>query len=253
MEQATIPISAVVICKNEAQNIARCIKSLQQVTNDIVIIDSGSTDNTLAIAESLGARCYYHAWEGYSIQKNYGNKLALYDYIVSIDADEEISEALAKSINAEMKKPGNDAYELSFLTYYQDKFIYYGSWNPDRHVRIFNKVKINWGEAGVHEELILKGATVKRLKGYVHHYTAHSRQYYRAKLTRYAQEFAHNKQSKKQYTLAFKKYISAGFRFLKDYIFHRGFLDGKAGLDIALEEARYTYLKYKWSEEENSL
>jgi glycosyltransferase involved in cell wall biosynthesis len=249
LEQTLIPISAVVICKNEEQNIARCIKSLQQVTNDIVVVDSGSIDNTIAIAESLGARCFYHAWEGYSNQKNYGNSLALHDYIISIDADEEISEGLAKSINVEMKNPDRDAYELNFLTSYQNKFVYYGSWNPDRHVRIFKKSKISWGEAGVHEELILKGAVVKRLKGYIHHYTAHSRQYYRTKLTRYAQEFAHNKQCKNQRSLALKKYISASFRFIKDYVFYRGFLDGKAGLDIALEEARYTYLKYKWSEE----
>ncbi len=242
------PISAVVICKNEEKNIARCIKSLQMVTDDIIIIDSGSVDDTVAIAKAMDARVYEHSWQGYAKQKSIGNGLALHDFIISLDADEELSLPLAEAINREMEEPRYDAYELKFRNFYKSRLISHGGWSCNTHVRIFRKSKTGWNESLVHEKLLLDNMKVKCLAGYVHHYTAPSREYFREKLTRYAREFAENKIGRNKYSSRSKKYSSTCFRFVKEYLFKLGFLDGRAGWQIALEEARYTFLKYKWSE-----
>jgi glycosyltransferase involved in cell wall biosynthesis len=242
------PVSAVIICKNEEKNIARCIKSLQGISDDIIIIDSGSTDNTVTIAKQLNARVYLHTWQGYSKQKSIGNNYAIHDFIFSLDADEELSPLLIKSINNEMQNPQFDAYKFDFLTWYKNKLIRHGGWKHNKHIRLFRKSKICWNDSLVHEKLVLNQLPVKRLAGHVHHYTAPSEYYYRAKMTRYAMEFAMDKWRMNKYSPGWKKYLSTSFRFAKEYIFKMGFLDGKDGLTIALEEARYTYLKYKLSE-----
>lgn len=248
MQEPGIKISAVVICRNEEKNILRCIRSLRPLCDDIIIVDSGSTDQTVQIAESEGAKVYHRNWTGYSDQKNYGNALARHDFIISIDADEELSEELRNNIRKEFSNPLHSAYEFDFLTSWNDKFIRHGGWIPDAHIRLFDKTKIQWGSKGVHEELLLNGLPSKKIKGYVLHYTASNRSYYRSKMDRYAQEFASNKLKLGKRSPAWKKYISSGFRFFRDYILKRGFLEGQAGWEIAAEEARYTYLKYKWSE-----
>jgi glycosyltransferase involved in cell wall biosynthesis len=248
MENSNSKISAVVICFNEERNIERCINSLLTLTNDIIIVDSGSTDNTLFLAKSLGARVFERVWTGYSDQKNFGNEQAKGDFILSIDADECISEQLSESILEEMKMPTASVYEFEFLTAWSGRFIKHGGWIPDRHCRLFDKTKIKWGSKGVHEELLLDGLKAKRLKGFVFHHTAESRLDYRDKMTRYAQEFAANKKRVGTIVPFWKKYVSAFFRFVRDYLLKRGFLEGNAGWEIAVEETRYTFLKYKWSE-----
>lgn len=243
-----IPISGVVICRNEAHNIERCIESLKQLTDDIVVVDSGSTDDTVARAKALGARVFSREWTGYSDQKNFGNAQAVHDFILSIDADECVSPELANNIRLEMNSPQASVYEFEFITSWQGQFIYHGSWYPDRHCRLFDRNKIRWGSKGVHEELLMEGYSPRRLKGYIYHYTAMDREHYRQKMERYAMEFAANRTGGQRYSPVWKKYTSTAFRFLKDYVLKRGFLEGKAGWEIAVEEARYTYRKYLLSE-----
>lgn len=248
MVQKRNRVSAVVICLNEEKNIVRCIESLKQVTDDIIVVDSGSTDNTLMLAQKMGARIYFRAWTGYSDQKNFGNEQALHQFVLSIDADECISTELAANILSEFEDPKNAVYEFDFLTSWGNKFIHHGGWVPDRHCRLFDKTKIQWGCKGVHEELLLNRHKPKRLPGYIFHYTAENREHYRAKMKKYADEFAVNNKREQKHFPFWKKYVSTGFRFSKDYITKRGFLEGRAGWEIAVEEARYTYLKYKFSE-----
>jgi glycosyltransferase involved in cell wall biosynthesis len=243
-----IPISAVIICKNEEKNISRCIKSLLAVSDDIIVVDSGSTDNTLAEARQLNARVYQQSWMGYSNQKNIANSYALNDFILSLDADEELSPALIMSINNEMQNPKFDVYGFEFSTWFGDQLIRHGGWKQNRHIRLFRKSKFYWNDSLVHEKLVLGKTAVKYLKGCINHYTAPSRSYYRGKMNRYAMEFAIDKQRKNKSIPFWKKYISSSFRFIKEYVCQMGFLDGRAGLAIATEEARYTYLKYKLCE-----
>lgn len=244
------PVSAVIICKNEEKNIARCIQSLKLVSQDIVVIDSGSKDKTVEEAKRAGARVFIHKWQGYSKQKNLGNKYALHDFILSLDADEELSPFLANNIKREMICPKFDAYEFEFSARFGDKIIRHGGWHCERHTRLFRKSKTRWNDSLVHEKLVVDRLAIKHIPGYVYHYTAPTREYYREKMNRYAKEFAQNKWRLNKKTSPLKKYLSSSFRFIKEYFVQLGFLDGKAGLIIAIEEARYTYLKYKFSEKE---
>lgn len=241
-------LSAVVISFNEEKNIARCITALQQVSDDIIIVDSGSADDTLKIAAAMGARVFSRAWTGYADQKNFGNDQAKHDYILSIDADEVVSFELAFHINEAMKHPQSAVYELDFLTSWGDRFIKHGGWVPDRHCRLFDRRRIRWESSGVHEYLNMDGATPELLPGYVFHYTAADKVAYRLKMDRYAREFADGRLAAHRFSPFWKKYTSSGFRFFRDFVLKRGFLEGKAGWEIAVAEARYTWLKYKWSQ-----
>lgn len=241
-------LSAVIISFNEEQNIARCITALQALTQDIVVVDSGSKDNTIRIATELGARVFSRAWTGYADQKNFGNEQAHHDYILSVDADEVISFELAFHISEAMKNPQSSVYELDFLTSWGDRFIRHGGWVPDRHCRLFDKRKVRWQNRGVHEYLQMEGLQPERLPGYVFHYTAANKASYRLKMDRYAREFADARLASRRFSPCWKKYTSTAFRFLRDYIMKRGFLEGRAGLEIAFEEARYTWFKYRWSQ-----
>jgi glycosyltransferase involved in cell wall biosynthesis len=245
-------ISAVVICKNEERNISRCIRSLQSVSDDIIIVDSFSSDRTVKLARKLTSNVVQMNWNGYARQKNIGNGYAKHDYILSLDADELLSPELCESINREMLNPKHDAYEFSFLNWFGDRPIRHGGWKNNHHVRLFRRSNIRWNEFLVHERLMLDKTPVKRLAGLVHHYTAPNRKYYRTKMDRYASEFAQGRVLASRYASFWKKYTSTGFRFLKEYIFQFGFLDGKAGFIIAVEEARYTFLKYKLCEKKQS-
>ena len=120
-------ISAVIITKNEEAHIARCIQSLLPLTNDIIIIDSGSTDNTAGVCQQFPVTFQVKAWQGFSAAKNYGNSLAKYNYILSIDGDEELSKDLQQAIAEVMKRPTHQAYHLPFITHFCGKWIRHGS------------------------------------------------------------------------------------------------------------------------------
>lgn len=241
-------LSAVIISFNEERNIARCINALQALTQDIVVVDSGSSDDTIRIATEMGARVFSRAWTGYADQKNFGNAQARHDYILSIDADEVVSFELAFHISEAMKEPRALVYELDFLTSWGERFIRHGGWVPDRHCRLFDRRKIRWESRGVHEYLQMDGYQPELLPGYVFHYTAADKSAYRVKMNRYAREFADARLAEGRFSPCWKKYTSAGFRFFRDFILKCGFLEGRAGWEIACEEARYTWLKYRWSQ-----
>ncbi|MFN4146690.1 MAG: glycosyltransferase family 2 protein [Runella sp.] len=241
------PISAVIITCNQEQKILRTIEALKPLTDDIVVVDSGSTDRTRKIAREAGATVLERAWTGYSDQKNYGNAWAKYDWILSVDDDEVVTPALAQSIRqAFTPAPQADAYDLPFRTIFCGKMIRFGGWNPESHVRLFNKKKIQWNTDAVHEGLTLNSThRIERLTGYIHHYTADTPQQFALKTDRYSTLFAEKARKAGKKASLIKLYGSPIFRFLVEYFFKFGFLDGYLGWFIAKENARYTYLKYK--------
>ncbi|MFN8353988.1 MAG: glycosyltransferase family 2 protein [Spirosomataceae bacterium] len=241
------PLSAVVITFNEAANIAACLDSLRQVTDDIVVMDSFSTDQTASICQQKGVRFYQRAWEGYSAQKNAGNALAQHDWILSLDADERLSAELAAAIRATFSQPLQaDAFDLRFQTHFGGKAIRFGGWNPEWHIRLFNKQKIGWNTDAVHEGLTIQPShRVQQLKGYVLHFTVDTPAQFVAKTERYSSLFAERAMHQGKKTNWVKLWLSPVFRFVSEYFFKLGFLDGQEGLLIAKENARYTYLKYK--------
>ena len=240
-------LSAVVITSNSRNTIGECIDALKQVCSDIIIVDSGSDDGTREICISKNIRYYVKSWEGYSVNKNFGNELALNDYILSIDSDEILSEDLITNINKVFEsKDLVDGYILNLITNYAGNWIRYGGWNPDWHIRIFNRKLIKWEIQDVHEILsVTSKHKIKKLKGKILHYSYPTVQDHINKIDKYTDLFAERafkagKSAGKQ-----RKYLSAAFTFVSNYIIKFGFLDGYYGFIVAKNNALYSYLKYK--------
>lgn len=242
-----LPISVVIISKNEEANIGRAIASVLPVCDDIIVIDSGSTDATVNIAKHLGAQVISQDWQGYSKQKNLGNSLAKHNYVFSIDADEAFSPELCEELcvlfgSAQLKS----MYRVNLINHYCGKPIKYGAWYPDWHFRLFDKTKLQWQENDdVHEGLNYTNSTDRaNLKEHLHHFTTQTDAYYLAKMENYAQLYASKMRPKNKKGGKLKAFSSATFRFFKEYILQFGFLDGLAGLKIAKAHFIYTYKKY---------
>lgn len=238
------PISVVLITKNEEHNITRCITACKQLTDDIWVVDSGSIDNTIMIAQQLKAHVKSTHWQGYGATKNEGNNTAKHDWILSIDADEELTQALIQEIKTLFNKPLSEqnVYAIKRQLVYCGKVLKHGAVSNEYRIRIFNKKHNAWNLNPVHEELILlPPQKVVRLKNTMLHHSFNSVAQHAQKMQRYATLF--NQQQDKKNVL--KKWISPLFNFVKDYIFRGGFLDGKEGWWFAQQNYRYTQQKYK--------
>lgn len=243
-----LPLSAVVITHNHADQLSTCLASLRQLTDDLVVVDSLSTDQTEAVCQAYGARYFRRPWPGYAEQKNFGNAQAHHAWILSLDDDEVLSPELAQVLREQFcPDPTADAYDLPFRTHFANQPIRFGGWNPEWHIRLFDKRRISWNTDAVHEGLTLRPEhRVERLRGgFIYHFTVNSLAQLRAKTERYSSLFAENKFRGGQSASPLKRWGSPAFRFITDYVLKGGFLDGRAGWFIAWESARYTYLKYR--------
>ena len=239
-------LSVVIVCKNEAGIIGTTLQSLQGLTDDIVIYDNGSTDDTVAIAQQFTENVIRGDWEGFGKTKQKAVALAKHDWILNLDADESIDDELKNALLNLSLNDDTIVYEIKFKNFFGNQWLKYGEWGNDTHTRLFNRKKINWNDAPVHEGLVLPAEVRRnRLKGYVLHYTATDVQKYKAKLMKYAALNAKKYYEQGKKTGPFKKYLSAFFSFLQNYIFRAGFLDGKAGYRCAVLTATYTFNKYK--------
>ncbi len=238
-------LSVVIICNNEAHIIARTIAAAQQVSDDVVVVDSGSTDGTQQVVADSGARLLETAWEGYGPNKNKGVALARHDWILSIDADEVLDEKLIKHLQDLSLRNTAVVYVIRFRAFLAGKMIRYGEWAGDRHIRLYNRHHTNWNDAQVHETLQLPPGTVlSTLGGYIHHYTSRDLHEFAVKSARYAMLNAEKyyKQGKKASWLRCR--LAGPFSFFANYLLRLGFLDGEAGYTIAKMNAWYTWLKY---------
>ena len=239
-------LSVVIICKNSASVISNTLLSLEELTDDMVIYDNGSTDQTQEIIKHSAARLFVGDWEGYGKTKNKANALAKYDWVLSLDADEAIDEQLKKHLlQLELNNPAY-VYKLRFKNFIGNRWIRFGAWRNDKHIRLFNRKQISWNDAAVHEMLNMPaGATIQTVQGYVLHHTADSIMEFEIKMRNYAKLNAEKyfRQGRKAGTL--KKYFAAFFSFVKNYFFKLGFSDGMSGYDCARVIALYTFLKYK--------
>jgi len=237
--------SIVIVCKNEEENIERVLKSIQGITDDILVYDNGSTDGTLSILSKYGVRIIQGEWLGYGQTKKQAVLLAKYDWVLSIDADEALDEELQASLQKLTFGDEKTVYQISFKNLLGEKHLRWGEWGADKHIRLFNRRFVNWNEALVHESLqIPSSAVVQKLSGFVLHRTMKDTVEYSQKMVRYAllnadKYFAQGKKSS-----WLKRYISPQFSFIKHYIFQLGFLDGWEGLLSARMTAYYTFLKY---------
>ncbi|HKC35956.1 MAG TPA: glycosyltransferase family 2 protein, partial [Chitinophagaceae bacterium] len=234
------------VCKNAAKVIGETIKSFSGLTDDILVYDNGSTDNTKNIVKQSNAKLVEGSWEGFGKTKNNANALAKYDWILSLDADEAIDEELKQNLLQQDLAHEKNVFEFKFKNFLGDKWLRFGEWGDDKHIRLFNRKKIKWNDADVHESLLLpKDVKVISIPGFVLHKTAGNIEEYKNKVNSYAVLNAEKyfKQNKRSGSL--KMFFSAVFSFIKNYFFKLGFLDGATGYHCARINARYTFLKYK--------
>lgn len=237
-------LSVIIITKNEAANIRDCLNSVR-FANQWIIVDSGSTDGTQAIARELGATVIETAdWPGFGPQKNRALDAADGDWILSIDADERIPDALRDEILAVLENPRSDAYALPRLSAYCGRFIRHSGWYPDYIVRLFRRDAGRFSDALVHENIELRRPDHGKLKTPMIHYSYRDDEAYLAKLQQYSslgarQAFARGKRAGLGTAIA-----HALSSFLRSYVFKLGFLDGKGGLMVAISSAESTYHKY---------
>lgn len=238
-------LSAVIITKNEATNIARCLQSLSGLVAEIIIIDAFSTDNTVKIAKDLGATVVQKEWEGYSQNKNYGNQLTKNDWIISIDADEVITEELKVQIQ-QLTLEKNTVYSINRLNNYCGQWIRHCNWHPDWNIRLFNRKVVEWKGDFVHEKLAFaKNIKVVRLEGLLYHYSYQNSADHWQRIERYAQLSAQQLFQKGKKATFVKQWLAPIARFLRTYFIKRGFLDGKAGWTISIRNGYLVYRKYR--------
>ncbi len=236
-------ITATIITLNEERKIARAIESLR-CCDEILVLDCGSVDRTVELAENLGARVIEHAWKSYADQKNWAAAQASHDWIFSIDADEAMSEALEGEIwNLKKNGPRYDAYTVPRLAQYLGRWILHSGWYPDRKVRLYHREKAEWVGEFVHENLVVKGR-VGHLEANLLHFTCDSFSEHLKTMDRYTTLAAEELVSRKARIGLPRLIFDPPWTFVKTYLLQRGFLDGAEGLAIAYMAALYAFLKY---------
>lgn len=236
-------LSAVIITLNEERNIGRCLQSVQGVADDVVVVDSMSTDKTAEICAEYGVNFITRKWEGYSTTKNFANAQAKYDWILSLDADEALSDELKASI-IEAKKGEMKTYRFSRLTNYCGQWIKHGGWYPDYKLRIFDRRKAQW-EGSIHENLVLQGSTpVETLKGDLLHYSFYTIDGHIAQADKFARLKAQQMYDKGKGFSPLKAAFAPAWKFFQQYFLKLGFLDGYYGLVIAKISAQSVGMRY---------
>lgn len=226
-------ISAVILSKNEADRIGQCITSLIDVVDEILVVDSGSEDDTVGIASELGARVVSTDWKGFGQTKNFGHDVAIHDWILSVDSDEWLSKDLAKEIK-ELKRIDNRVYSINRSNIYMGREIRHSGWSPDWVPRLFNKKYITWNDNLVHEKLIIPNSVqIEKLSSKLMHDSYRSVEDHREKTDKYAKLKAKSWIEKGKSPSFLKRHFGAGFKAFHSYVIKAGFLDGKEGRMIS--------------------
>lgn len=236
-------LSVIVITRNEAHNIAACLKSVP-FADQLVVVDSGSTDGTVEIARQLGAEVFHCPdWQGFGTQKNRALARASGDWVLSVDADERVTPELQAEILHAVGQPQCDAYSFPRLSSYCGQYIRHSGWHPDRITRLFRRGSARFSEELVHEKLVTTGK-VGQLASSLLHESFVDLEAVLDKANRYSTAGAEMlRQRGKQASLA--KALGHGvWAFFRTYILRRGFLDGQMGLVLAISNAEGTYYRY---------
>jgi len=240
-----IKLSVVIITYNEEQNIARCLDSVKEVADEIVVLDSFSTDRTKEISETYGVKFFAHKFDGYIEQKNRVTTFASSPYVLSLDADEVLSETLKKSVLKAKQNWDADGFTFNRLTNYCGTWIHHCGWYPDRKLRLFDSRKGGWAGSNPHDKYEMdEGSVIKHLEGDLLHYSYHSIEQHHQQVENFTTIVANSdfKNGKKAPLL--KVWFSPVIKFIRDYFILLGFLDGKAGFTICRISAGATFKKY---------
>ncbi|MDR3366953.1 MAG: glycosyltransferase family 2 protein [Prevotellaceae bacterium] len=239
-------ISAVIITYNEEKNIARCLQSLQGVADEIIVVDSGSTDRTEEICREFGVTSFiYHPFEGHIQQKNWAMEQAAHSHILSLDADEALSNELKKSILEVKESWTADAYEFNRLTCYCGKWIRHCGWYPDAKVRLWDRRKGRWGGVNPHDKIVMENSeSVTRIKGDLLHYSYYSISEHILQLNKFTEVGAREYLKKGKKVSVMKIIYKPVWKFIRDYFVKLGVLDGYYGFIICAISAFATFVKY---------
>ena len=242
-----IKISGVIITFNEEKNIARCINSMLKVCDEILVVDSFSTDRTKEICLELGARFVENKWAGFLDQKNFAQDQASFDYVLQLDADEELSEALKSSILEIKQNWKFDGYRFNRFTNFCGKWIKHSGWYPDAKLRLYDRRKGRWSGLDPHPGVEMSAdSSTSKIKGDLLHYSFDSYEDLIIRSASYAKQAAHAMKQMGKSTNSLKMTFSPAVRFFKDFILRGGFRDGFEGYIICKTAAYYTFLKYMY-------
>ena len=239
------PLSVVIITFNEEKHIGNCLQSVLPVADEIVVVDSHSTDQTKTIAEKFSVCFIEHAFEGHIEQKNFALTQATFPHVLSLDADECLSTELTQSILSVKQQWKDDGYTCNRLNNYCGKWIHHSGWYPDPKLRLFDRRKGKWGGTNPHDRFeMIAEATTGFLKGDLLHYTAETEEQFLKKMDRYTDITATELFRQNKSTTLFVIYIKTIVNFIRNFFFRLGFLDGAMGWRLSRIGAYYTYQKY---------
>ena len=235
-------LSIAIISFNEEANIARCIEAVKPIADEVVVVDSFSTDRTVEIAEALGATVYREKWKGYVDQKNSALEKCAGDWILSLDCDEVVSDELAASLSAALAAPAADGYRVNRLTFFLGRWIEH-AWYPDWNVRLLKRGAGRWQGLDLHETLVVDGAVLP-LTGDLHHYSFRALRDFFERTVRYAATGAQSYRRGGKRPGLGKLLINPLHGFFKHYVLKRGFLDGLPGFLVSVSNGIYVFMKY---------
>lgn len=237
-------ITVIVITHNEELNISDCLESVKWA-NEIIVVDSNSSDKTCEIAKKYITKVFTKEWKGYSEAKNFAIEQATNDWILSLDADERVTPELSEEINLILKNPGSkyNAYEVGRRAYFLGKWIRHCGWYPGYVVRLFKRQEGKYNESRVHEKLEVKG-NIGRLKNDLIHLTDRDLFQYFSKYNNYTSLAARDLYDKKQQFKITDIVLRPVFAFVKMYFLRLGFLDGIHGFVLCFLSASYVFTKY---------
>lgn len=240
-----ISLSVAIITFNEEKNIGKCLASVKEIADEIVIIDSNSADKTVEIAHSYGARVIQHSFAGYGQQKNFATDSAAHDWVLSLDADEELSAELIASLKKIKQEQQFDVYEMPRLTNYCGQWVHHAGWYPDRQTRLYNRTKGRWVERKVHEYWALHSEGKKGLlKGDLLHYSYASLTEHLNKIEKYTELAAREAVGRNKTASIATIIFSPFWHFFSEYFIKLGFLDGFIGYTVCKLSAYAAFCKY---------
>jgi glycosyltransferase involved in cell wall biosynthesis len=238
-------LSVVIITYNEEQNIERCIKSVKEIAEEIIVLDSFSTDETVNISRSLGAIVYQETFRGYIGQKNLAIQLASHNYVLSLDADEALDEKLAASILRVKKDFSCQAYRMNRCTNYCGHFIRHGLWYPDPKIRLFDRRCARWAGMNPHDKIeIDQNFSIGQLDGDILHYSFTTPDDLVWQNNRLSSISAASLYARGQRSSWFKMLVRPAWAFMNGYFFRLGFFDGFDGFTIAVHTSHQVFMKY---------
>ena len=237
-------LSVIVITHNEIANISDCLSSLE-FADEVVVVDSGSTDGTPEVARAMGAVVHVTTtWPGFGPQKNRALHLAQYPWVLSLDADERVPPELAKQIRQVVLSGADNAYEIPRLTQFCGRWIRHCGWTPDYVLRLFKRGTAHFSDDLVHERVVLTQGVPSRLTCPMLHYSYPTPSHYWRKLEQYSQAWAQQRFATGQKTTMTRAALAGVVAFLRSYFFRLGFLDGAMGFAVCTMQAQAAFGKY---------